>query len=313
MKALEITEDHRLRLTEREIPVPGPDEALIRVKAAGVNRPDLLQRLGKYPPPPGASDIPGLEVAGTREDTGEDVCALVTGGGYAEYAVAAKALCLPIPAGLDVIRAAALPETAFTVWNNVFMRGHLRAGETLLVHGGASGIGTLAIQMAKALGAKIAVTAGSNDKCAACRLLGADLAINYKDRDFVEDIESAWGNNSIDVVLDMVGGPYAARNIRLLAPEGRHVSIAVQQGARAEIDLYTLMAKRAVLTGSTLRPRPVEEKAELAQGLKEVVWPLIESGAVLPVLYKTFPLDQGQAAHDALEIGDHAGKIVLTL
>jgi NADPH2:quinone reductase len=313
MKAVEITEDHRLRLTERPKPVPGKGEVLIRVQAAGINRPDVLQRLGKYPPPPGASDLPGLEVAGTREDTGEAVCALLPGGGYAEYAVAAKDLCLPVPEGLDMVRAAAIPETYFTVWNNVFVRGGLRGGETLLVHGGTSGIGTTAIQMAKAFGARVATTAGSDDKCAACLQLGADLAVNYKTKDFAEEIEAAWGKDSVNVVLDMVGGPYPARNIRLLAPEGRHVSIAVQQGAKGEVDFSKIMTKRLVLTGSTLRPRPVAEKAELAEGLKETIWPLIESGTVLPVLFKTFPLEKAQEAHEAMDKGDHIGKIVLTL
>lgn len=312
MKAIEITEDNRLRLTERPIPVPGPDEVLIKVHAAGVNRPDILQRMGKYPPPQGASDLPGLEVAGIREDTGKAVCALLTGGGYAEYAVAPKGQCLPVPKGLDMIQAAALPETFFTVWNNVFMRGRLKKGETVLIHGGASGIGTTAIQMAKAFGARVAATAGADDKCKACLDLGADLVINYKTQDFTEEIEKSWGKEAVHVVLDMVGGSYVPKNIRLLATDGRHVSIATMDSAKTDIDIRQIMQKRIILTGSTLRPRSVAEKTGLANGLKEQVWPLIEAGAIKPVIFKIFPLAEANAAHAALEHGDHFGKIVLT-
>jgi NADPH2:quinone reductase len=313
MKAIEITEDHRLRLIERPVPTPKPGEILIKVHAAGVNRPDILQRLGKYPPPPGASDLPGLEVAGIRENTGEAVCALLAGGGYAEYAVAPEGQCLPIPKGLDMIHAAALPETFFTVWNNVFVRGQLKKGETVLIHGGASGIGTTAIQMAKAFGARVAVTAGTDDKSAACLKLGADLAINYKTQDFVEEIEKAWGKDTVHVVLDMVGGSYVPKDIRLLATDGRHVSIATMESAKTEIDIRQIMQKRIVLTGSTLRPRSAAEKTELARGLKEQVWPLIEAGKIKPSIFKTFSLKSAMEAHESLEKGDHFGKIVLTV
>lgn len=306
MDAVEIV-DNELRLTRRSIPVPGPGEVLIKVVAAGINRPDILQRQGKYPPPPDVTDIPGLEIAGYRTDTGEAVCALLAGGGYAEYAAVPESLCLPVPARLSMTEAAALPETFFTVWNNVFVRGKLMAGETILIHGGASGIGTTAIQMAKAFGARVIVTAGSDDKCTACRALGADLAINYKTEDFVV----ACGPDSVDLVLDMVGGPYIARNIEALAPEGRHVSIAFQQGAKAEIPVPKIMQKRLILTGSTLRPRPVAEKAGLAKDLRTHIWPLIEAGKIRPVIFKTFLLTEAAAAHAALENGDHFGKIVL--
>jgi NADPH2:quinone reductase len=241
------------------------------------------------------------------------VCALLAGGGYAEYAVAAKALCLPVPKGVSLEHAAALPEACFTVWNNVFVRGKLKSGETLLIHGGASGIGTTAIQMGKAFGARVAVTAGTEEKCAACVRLGADLAINYKTQDFVEEIEKIWGKESIDVVLDMVGGSYVPGNVRLLAPEGRHVSIAMLEGAKAEIDIRMMMNKRLVLTGSTLRPRPAAEKAALAADLRAYVWPLIRTGAIAPVLFKTFPLEQAAEAHAVLEKGDRIGKIVLKI
>ncbi len=313
MKAIEITEDNRLRLTERPMPVPGPDEVLIKVQAAGVNRPDILQRMGKYPPPQGASDLPGLEVTGIREDTGEAVCALLSGGGYAEYAVAPKGQCLPVPKGLDMIQAAALPEAVFTVWNNIFKRGQLKKGETILIHGGASGIGTTAIQMAKAFGARVAVTAGKDDKCEACIKLGADLAINYKTQDFAEEIEKAWGKDAVHVVLDMVGGSYVPKNIRLLATDGRHVSIATMESAKTDIDIRQIMQKRIILTGSTLRPRSVAEKTELAEGLKDQVWPLIETGMVKPVIFKAFSLEGAQKAHETLEKGDHFGKIVLAI
>lgn len=296
-----------LEIQEISCPTPGPDEVLVRVHAAGVNRPDLLQRLGKYPPPPGITDVPGLEIAGEIVGTGEKVCALLAGGGYAEYAVVPRGQCLPLPAGLSMIEAAALPETVFTVWNNVFVRGQLQPGENILIHGGASGIGTTAIQMAKAHGARVIVTAGSDDKCAACVALGADQALNYKTQDFGDML------SDIDVVLDMVGGDYVARNLKIMRDGGRHVSIAMLNGPRAEIDIRTIMQKRLTLTGSTLRNRPVAEKTLLAQGIRETVWPWIEAGKVKPVIFKTFALAQANAAHEALEKGDHVGKIVLTV
>lgn len=310
MKAIEI-KDHELRPAERPVPVPGAGEVLIRVEAAGVNRPDILQRLGKYPPPPGVTDIPGLEVAGTIEGTGERVCALLPGGGYAQYAVAARALCLPVPETLTMIEAASLPEAVFTVWNNLFLRGALRAGETALIHGGASGIGTMATQMAKAFGARAIVTAGSDEKCAACRALGADAAINYRTQDFVAETLALTDGKGVDVVLDIIGGDYVARNMVALAPDGRHVSIAVQGGAKAEIPVFTMMQKRLTLTGSTLRPRPLTEKAALAAEIREQVWPLIAAGSIRPVLFKTFPLEDAALAHEALDAGDHVGKVVL--
>ncbi len=313
MDAIEITPDHKLRTVRRPIPKPKEGEIPIRVHAAGVNRPDIMQRLGKYPPPPGASDLPGLEVAGIREDTGEAVCALLAGGGYAEYAVVPEGQCLPVPKGLNMVQAAALPETMFTVWNNLFLRGRLKAGETALIHGGASGIGTTAIQMAKAFGARVAVTAGTDDKCVACRDLGADLAVNYRTRDFAEAIESAWGKECIDVILDMVGGSYVPKNIGLLRLDGRHINIATQESPKTELDIRQIMAKRIVLTGSTLRPRSVEEKTALAQDLRQNVWPLIESGIIKPAIFKTFPLEQAMQAHESLDGGDHVGKIVLTM
>ncbi|QQG37455.1 MAG: NAD(P)H-quinone oxidoreductase [Micavibrio aeruginosavorus] len=294
-----------IEIKEFYTPTPDPDEVLVRIHAAGVNRPDLLQRLGKYPPPPGVTDIPGLEIAGEIVGTGEKVCALISGGGYAEYAVVPKGQYLPIPHGLTAIEAAALPEAVFTVWNNVFVRGALKPGETLLVHGGSSGIGTTAIQMAKAHGAKVIVTAGSDEKCAACLKLGANQAVNYKTQDFSKVL------SGIDVVLDMVGGNYVGKNIEVLRDGGRHVSIASMGGTKAEIDIRTIMQKRLVLTGSTLRNRPVAEKTALAQGIRETVWPWIETGKVKPAIFKTFPLDQVAKAHEALEKGDHIGKIVL--
>lgn len=312
MLAIEIV-DGTLTPTQRPRPVPAPGEVLIRVAAAGLNRPDILQRLGKYPPPPGVTDIPGLEVAGTIVESrdpawrvGDAVCALLAGGGYAAYAVAPAGQCLPVPPGLSMAEAAALPETVFTVWNNVFVRGGLRAGETLLVHGGASGIGTTAIQMAKAHGARVIVTAGSDDKCESCRALGADMAVNYKTQDFSTVI-----GEGVDVVLDMVGGDYVAKNIALLNEDGRHVSIAFQGGTKAEIDIVAVMRKRLTLTGSTLRPRPAAEKAALAHGIRATVWPWVADGRVKPVIFRTLPLTAAQAAHQALENGDHIGKIVL--
>lgn len=307
MQAIEITKDAGLAPCQRPVPIVQSGEVLIRVHAAGVNRPDLLQAQGKYPPPPGITDIPGLEVAGEIIGTGEKVCALIAGGGYAEYAVAPRDQCLPIPAGFTMEQAAALPETVFTVWNNVFIRGGLKAGETILIHGGSSGIGTTAIQMAKAIGARVIVTAGSDEKCAACIALGADQAINYKTHDFVSVIL-----DGVDLVLDMVGGDYVARNLLVLKPDGCHVSIASMNGSKAEIDIRTIMQKRITLTGSTLRPRPAAEKATLAKGILETVWPWIEQGKLKPVIHTTFPMAEAQKAHDLLESGTITGKIVLT-
>jgi NADPH2:quinone reductase len=306
MQAIEITPPGVLTPCQRPVPIVQSGEVLIRVHATGVNRPDLLQRVGKYPPPPGVTDIPGLEVAGEIVDTGERVCALVSGGGYAQYVTAPVGQCLPVPENLTMVEAAALPETVFTVWNNVFIRGQLKPGETLLVHGGTSGIGTTAIQMAKALGAKVIVTAGTDDKCAACLSLGADRAINYKTSDFSEIL------SDIDVVLDMVGGDYVPRNLKVLRDGGRHVSIASMNGAKAEIDIRTIMQKRLTLTGSTLRPRSIAEKTVLAEGIRNTIWPLIVSGHIRPVIHATFPLEDAQKAHDLLESGTVTGKIVLT-
>lgn len=303
----------------REVPVPRPGEVLIEVAAAGVNRPDVMQRMGLYDPPKGESDIPGLEVAGrviaagegvTSPSIGDIVCALVSGGGYAELCTAPAAQCLPLPANLTVAEAAALPETVFTVWSCLFDIAGLKAGETLLVHGGASGIGTTAIQLAKALGARVATTAGSDDKCAALTALGADLAINYKSQDFVAVIRERWGER-VDVVLDMVGGEYVARNCKVMAPGGRHVSIAILGGNKAAVDIFTIMRKRLVLTGATLRSRPAAEKAAIAAAVGERVWPLIAAGRIRPLIHATFPLERAAEAHRLMESSAHTGKIVL--
>ena len=307
---------------QRPVRPPGAGELLIQVAAAGVNRPDLMQRMGKYPPPPGASDIPGMEVAGVVVACGEgagiwtigdQVCALVAGGGYAEYCSAPAPQCLPVPRGLSLIEAAALPETFFTVWTNLFERGRLEAGERVLIHGGASGIGTVAIQLARAFGARVFATAGTPAKCAACERLGAERAINYRAEDFVAVLKDATGGQGVDVVLDMVGGEYVARNLDVLAIEGRLVQIAFLRGARTELDLSPLMRKRLTFTGSTLRPRTVEQKGAIARGLLEHVWPLLERGDVRPVIHATFPLREAAAAHAELERGDHVGKIVLVV
>lgn len=311
-----------LRPVERPVPRPGPGELLIRVAAAGVNRPDVLQRLGLYPPPPGASDLPGLEVAGTVAAVGEGVsgwregdalCALVAGGGYAAYCVAPAPQCLPIPRGLSAVEAAGVPETFFTVWSNVFERGALKPTESLLVHGGTSGIGTTAIQLAKAFGARVFATAGSPAKARACEELGADRGIDYKAEDFVAVVKELTGGTGVDVVLDMVGGDYLARNVDCLAPDGRHVSIAFQRGPKGTLNLMWVMQKRLVLTGSTLRPRPVAEKGRIAATLHEKVWPLLEEGLVRPRIYRTFPLEYAAAAHALIESGEHVGKIILTV
>ncbi len=311
-----------LRPVELPMPQPGPREVLIRVAAAGVNRPDLMQREGKYPPPPGASDIPGLEVSGViagcgdkvaRWREGDRVCALVSGGGYAEYCVAPDVQCLPLPGGVDIVAAAGIPETFFTVWMNVFERGRLRSGESFLVHGGTSGIGTTAIQMARAFGARVFATAGSGEKCAACQRLGAELAINYRTQDFGAVLMEATGGLGIDVILDMVGAPYFPRNIDLLASEGRLLQIAVLHGAKAEINLVKVLRRRLTISGSVLRARSVEEKGAIAAALETAVWPLVQDGKLRPVIYKTFPLKEAAEAHREMESGSHIGKILLTV
>jgi len=309
-----------LRVEIGPVPQPRDEEVLVRVAAAGVNRPDLLQRQGKYPPPAGASPIIGLDIAGEivavgprmdRWRVGDRVCALVAGGGYAEYCTAPAAQCLPVPAGLSMVEAGALPETFFTVWTNLFQRAQLAAGETVLIHGGSSGIGTTAIQLAHAIGARVFTTAGSTTKCIACRGLGADLAINYHETDFVSAVRDATAGRGVDVILDMVGGPYVARNLDALAVDGRLTQIAFVAGSRVEVDLRTVMTKRLTITGSTLRPRSVAEKAAIARDLEMHVWPLLASGAVRPVIFRTFPLAEAAAAHRLLEDGQHVGKIVL--
>ncbi|MTJ80182.1 MAG: NAD(P)H-quinone oxidoreductase [Telmatospirillum sp.] len=309
-----------LRPIERPMPQPGPGEVLIKVTAAGVNRPDVFQRQGNYPPPPGASDIPGLEIAGdvvgigagvSTLTPGQAVTALVAGGGYAAYAIAAEGLCLPVPSGFSLREAAALPETVFTVWHNVFQRGALGKGESLLVHGGTSGIGTTAIQLAAHFGAKVFTTAGGPAKCDACIALGAHRAIDYKTEDFVEVIARETNGRGVNVILDMVGGDYINRNLKCLAPDGRHVSIAFLNGSKVEVNFMPVMLKRLVLTGSTLRSRPVAEKAAIARELKEKVWPLLDSGQIKPRIAATFPLAAAADAHRLMESSQHIGKIVL--
>jgi NADPH2:quinone reductase len=309
-----------LRPVERPVPQPGPGEVLVRVAAAGVNRPDLMQRMGLYPPPPGAPAIPGLEIAGTVVALGDGVdpallgqpvCALVAGGGYAQYCVAPAAQCLPVPAGLSMVEAAALPETFFTVWSNLFDRGGAKAGETALVHGGTSGIGTTAILLGKLFGLAVIVTVGSDEKAAKALEIGADHAINYRAADFVEEVKRITGGRGVDVVLDMIGGDYVARNIACMAEEGRHVSIAVQRGAKAEIPVWAIMAKRLILTGSTLRARPVAFKAAIADALRDKVWPHLESGGLRPVIDTVLPLEAAADAHRRMESSEHIGKIVL--
>ncbi len=327
MKAVEISAfgaPEVLRLSDRPMPVAGEGELLIRVAASGVNRPDVLQRTGNYPVPPGASDIPGLEVAGLIESgdeaamaaagfqVGDRVCALVAGGGYAQYCVAPVAQCLPVPKGLGDVAAASLPETFFTVWSNVFDRARLQAGETLLIQGGTSGIGVTAIQMAKALGARVIATAGSDDKCAACLALGADHAINYKTQDFVRAVADFTEGRGVNVVLDMVAGSYVARELDCLAEDGRLVFIAVQGGVKAEINAGTVLRRRLTITGSTLRPRPVAFKAAIASALRERVWPLLASGRIKPVIYRVFDAADAAAAHELMESNRHIGKLVLT-
>ncbi len=325
MTAIEITTPggpEVLKPAQIPTPAPGTGEVLIKVAAAGVNRPDVLQRKGAYPPPPGASEIPGLEIAGevvgmgdgaSVWKTGDRVCALVAGGGYAEYCTVHETNALPVPDGLTMAEAAGVPETFFTVWTNVFERGHLKPGETLLVHGGSSGIGTTAIQIASQLGSTVYATAGSADKCAACEQLGAERAINYREEDFVEVLKQATGKKGVDVILDMVGGDYIQRNIKAAARDGRIVNIAYLNGSKAEVDFMMVMLKRLTLTGSTLRIRPTADKAAIAGALRDTVWPLIEAGKVKPQLFKTFPLAQADEAHALMETSAHIGKIVLTV
>jgi NADPH:quinone reductase len=327
MKAVEIVAPggpEVLRLTERPDPVAGAGEALIRVAAAGVNRPDVLQRRGLYPVPPGVTDIPGLEVAGTIVDgdrealaaagfaVGDRVCALVAGGGYAELCVAPVGQCLPVPDALTDIEAASLPETYFTVWSNVFDRARLQRGETLLVHGGTSGIGVTAIQLGKAFGATVIATAGSDEKCEACRALGADHAINYRSSDFVAEARRYTSDRGIDVILDMVAGDYVGRGLQCLAEDGRLVIIAVQGGVQSQIDAGVVLRRRLTITGSTLRPRPVAFKAAIARALRERVWPLLAAGDIRPVIHATFAAEQAAKAHALMESGAHVGKLVLT-
>ena len=312
-----------LKPAQRPMPKPAAGEVLIKVEAAGVNRPDVAQRKGEYPPPAGASDIPGLEIAGTvaalgagvkQWKLGDKVCALVTGGGYADYCPAPEAQCLPVPKGLSMVEAAALPETYFTVWTNLMQRGGMKKGESVLIHGGSSGIGTTAIQIAKLFGAKeIFATAGSAEKCQACERLGATRAIDYKREDFVKVVKEDTKNRGVDLILDMVCGPYVPRNLACLAVEGRVVVIALLGGNMSEVNFGALMMKRQTITGSTLRARSVEQKALIAEPLRREVWPLLEAGKLKPVIYKTFPLKEAAAAHALMESSEHIGKIVLTL
>ncbi|NLZ12296.1 MAG: NAD(P)H-quinone oxidoreductase [Alcaligenaceae bacterium] len=325
MKAVEISRPggpEVLVLTERPVPEPGPGEVLIKVSAAGINRPDVFQRAGNYPPPPGASDLPGLEVAGEIVGgdpaaggftLGDKVCALVAGGGYAEYCVAPALQCLPVPRGFTDIEAAGLPETFFTVWSNVFDRGQLKAGEALLVHGGASGIGTTAIQLAVALGHTVYATAGSDARVKAVEALGAAKGINYRTQDFVEEMRVLTEGRGVDVILDMVAGDYIERDLKCLADDGRVVIIALLGGPKGTVDFNQVLRRRLTITGSTLRPRPVGFKAAIAAALQERVWPLLESGELRPVVHATFPLEQAAQAHAMMEAGDHVGKIILTV
>lgn len=323
MRAIEITQPgppEVLHLCDRPAPICKPGEVLIRVHAAGINRPDVIQRVGQYPVPPGASDLPGLEVAGEIVDSdlstgifkkGDMVCALVQGGGYAEYCAAPIEQCLPVPKGLNMIEAASLPETFFTVWSNLFDRAHLRQGETLLVHGGASGVGVTAIQMAVALGHRVFATAGSEEKCQACVALGAERAINYKTEDFVDVVRQITNGTGVDVILDMVGGDYVAREINCLADDGRVAVIALLGGTKSVINLGQLLRRRLTITGSTLRPRSIAFKAAIASNLKQHIWPLIEAGKIKPVIHHVFSLEQAVQAHAMMESGMHVGKIVL--
>jgi len=325
MNAVEIAAPggpEQLRVAVRPVPRPGAREVLIRVAAAGVNRPDVMQRQGRYAPPPGASDIPGLEVAGEIVKLGPDVAglsvgdqvtALLSGGGYAEFALAAAPLCLPVPEGLSLVEAGAVPETFFTVWTNVFERGRCKAGDTVLIHGGTSGIGTTAIQLADAFGARVYATAGSDHKARACERLGAARGINYRTEDFVDVILADTGGKGADVILDMVGGDYFDRNLKVAAVEGRLVIISMLGGSRAEIKLNVVLTKRLTVTGSTLRARTVDEKAAVAAAVRSNVWPLLAAGRVRPIIHSTFPLAQAAAAHQLMESSTHIGKIVLTV
>ncbi len=325
MRAVEIAQSggpEVLRPVTRPVPEPRPGEVLIRVEAAGVNRPDVLQRMGLYPLPPGVSDLPGLEVAGTIAALGEGVtgwtvgdavCALTPGGGYAEYCTTPAGQCLPAPGGLSMVEAASLPETCFTVWINVFDRAGLAPGETLLVQGGSSGIGVTAIQMARAFGHRVFVTAGSDEKCRACEALGAERGINYRTEDFVEVVKELTQKKGVDVILDMVGGDYVPRELKCLATDGRLSLIAFLGGPKTTLDMSDILYRRLTITGSTLRPRSVEYKTEVAQALREKVWPRVESGAIKPVIHQTFPLADAADAHRLMESSTHVGKIVLTV
>ena len=323
MRAVEITNPggpEVLKPADRPAPAPRENEILVKVAAAGVNRPDVLQRMGNYPVPPGVSDIPGLEIAGEVVGgssrifkPGDKVCALVAGGGYAEYCVAPEVQALPIPKGLTPVQAASLPETFFTVWSNVYDRGRLAPGETLLVQGGSSGIGVTAIQMAAAVGNRVFATAGSDDKCAACIRLGAEKAFNYRTHDWSAETLAATGGKGVNVILDMVGGDYVPRELKCLADEGRLVFIAYLRGPKTELNIDAVMRRRLTITGSTLRPRPIEFKGAIARNLREKIWPLIEAGRIKPEIYKTFPLEQAADAHRLMESSQHIGKIVLTV
>jgi len=321
MLAIEIVAG-TLKLTERTVPKPSFNQVLIKVTAAGVNRPDVMQRKGLYPAPIGASDIPGLEISGiivalgssvSPFKMGDAVCALVSGGGYAEYCLASMSHCLPIPTGLSLVDAAALPETFFTVWSNVFDRAQLQDGETLLVHGGSSGIGTTAIQLAQAFGAKVIITAGSKAKCGYCLELGADAAINYKEQDFVLEINRLTNNKGVNVILDMIGGDYFSRNLKCMADDARLVQIAIQNGAKAEINLLPIMLKRLTITGSTLRARDDLFKANIAKKLQQQVWPLLADGTIKPIIHERFALNEANKAHELMESSLHIGKILLEL
>jgi NADPH2:quinone reductase len=325
MRAVEVTKPggpEVLKPAERPLPSPKPNEILVKVAAAGVNRPDVLQRMGNYPVPPDASDLPGLEVAGevvaagsavTMWKPGDRVCALVHGGGYAEYCVAPEVQALPIPRGLSPVEAASLPETFFTVWSNVYDRAGLKPGESLLVQGGSSGIGVTAIQIAAATGNRVFATAGSDEKCAACVKLGAERAFNYKTQDFLAEVKTATGGKGVNVILDMVGGDYVPKELKCLADDGRLVFIAFLRGHKTELDINEVMRRRLTISGSTLRPRPVEFKGAVAKSLRERVWPLVEAGRIKPVVYKTFALEQAADAHRLMESSQHIGKIVLTV
>ena len=325
MRVVQMTEPGGAEVLEigtRQIPDPTDHEVLIKVTATGLNRADVMQRNGNYPPPPGASDILGLEVSGTIAEVGsevsdyavgDEVCALLAGGGYAQYCVAPATSCLPVPTGMSLVDAGALPETFFTVWANLFMRGKLKAGERCLIHGGTSGIGSTAIQLARAFGAEVYATAGSDDKCAACIEFGATAAINYRTTDFVDEIKTQTDGKGINLILDIISGEYVAKNIKCLADEGRMVIIATQGGFRAQINVLPIMTKRLTITGSTLRPRTIEQKAEIADELRTLAWPLLNEGEIKPIIDSVFPMDEVRAAHERIDSGSHIGKILLTM